>query len=202
MNTLDYIIIAILGISVLVGLWRGLISEVLALLTWIAAFWVAWVFGPGVSTHFERWISVASVRLLVGYGICFIAVLILGGLVRFFIQRLLESTGLDGTDRILGMIFGLARGLLLVALLVFLLSFTALVRDPLWQQSVLLPQFQGLVAWLDKELPQDVREHLHPISLPAHMPHVLPGVTPASAASSLFSPSAPSPAAAATTYKQ
>jgi membrane protein required for colicin V production len=87
MNAVDVIIIAVLLLSVLVGLWRGLISEVLALLTWIAAFWVAWKFGPAVSAHFDRMIQTPVLRLAVGYGLCFIAVLIVGALVRFGIHH-------------------------------------------------------------------------------------------------------------------
>ena len=76
MNAVDLIIIAVLALSVLVGLWRGLISEVLALATWIAAFWVAWTYGPDVSAHFEHSIQTPLLRLLVGYGLCFIGLLL------------------------------------------------------------------------------------------------------------------------------
>jgi membrane protein required for colicin V production len=177
MNAVDLIIIAVLAMSVLVGLWRGLISEVLALATWIAAFWVAWTYGPAVSAHFDRTIESPMVRLLVGYGLCFIGVLIVGALLRFVIQRLVDSTGLGGTDRLLGMIFGFARGVLLVTLMVFLVNLTSFAHQPMWQQSVLLPQFKGLAAWLEQEMPPNVREHLHPGNLPVHLPdlhNVLP----------------------------
>jgi membrane protein required for colicin V production len=169
MNAVDVIIIAVLLLSVLVGLWRGLISEVLALLTWIAAFWVAWKFGPAVSAHFDRMIQTPVLRLVVGYGLCFIAVLIIGALVRFGIQTLVDSTGLGGTDRLLGMIFGFARGLLLVTLIVFLVGLTSFAREPMWQQSTLLPQFKGLAAWLEEQLPANVREHLHPDDIPERL---------------------------------
>jgi membrane protein required for colicin V production len=198
MNAVDLIIIAVLALSVLVGLWRGLISEVLALATWVAAFWVAWTFGPAVSAHFDRTIETPVLRLLVGYGICFIAVLILGALVRFMIQKLVDGTGLGGTDRLLGMIFGFARGLLLVTLVVFLVSLTSFVHQPMWQQSTLLPQFKGLAAWLEQEMPADVREHLRPGNLPVHLQNlknVLPDSLPAHNSSS---PAAASSAANAT----
>lgn len=172
MNAVDVIIIAVLVLSVLVGLWRGLISEVLALLTWIAAFWVAWTYGPAVSGHFDRMIQSPVVRMVVGYGICFVAVLIVGGLIRFGIQMLVDSTGLGGMDRLLGMIFGFARGLLLVTLIVFLVNLTSFAREPMWQQSVLLPQFNGLAAWLEQQLPANVREHLHPDEVSEHLQHL------------------------------
>src|ERR1700758_5159379 len=192
MNAVDLIIIAVLALSVLVGLWRGLISEVLALVTWIAAFWVAWTYGPAVSTHFEHSIETPLLRLLVGYGLCFIGVLILGALVRFAIQALVDSTGLSGTDRLLGMVFGFVRGLLLVTLLVFLVDQTGFAREPLWQQSTLLPQFNSLAAWLEHEMPPNVRQHLHPENFQVHLPNLLPGNVPAH---STTSPAAASSAA-------
>jgi membrane protein required for colicin V production len=180
-NWTDYIILAVLGLSILIGLWRGLISEVLALAVWIAAFWVAWTFGPAVSVHFEHTIELPSARLIVGYGLCFIAVLILGALLRLAIDRLVESTGLSGTDRLLGMIFGFARGVLLVTLMVFLLGFTAFTRDPWWRESALLPQFQGMAAWLGEQVPQNVRRYLHPAASMLDRLPAVPGALPATA---------------------
>lgn len=191
MNWVDYIILGVLGLSVMIGLWRGLVSEVLALAIWITAFWVAWIFGPVLALHFEHIISLPSVRIIVGYGLCFVAVLILGALLRFVVNKLVESTGLSGTDRLLGMLFGFARGVLLVTLLVFLVGFTAFTRDPWWQRSVLLPQFQHVASWLEQHVPASVRDHLHPPAALTHLPSLPPALTnpisgamPASAASS------------------
>jgi membrane protein required for colicin V production len=175
-NWADYIIIAILGLSIMVGLWRGLISEVLALLIWVAAFWMAWTFGPALAAHFDPLISLPSARIIVGYGLCFVAVLILGALLRFAISRLVEGTGLSGTDRLLGMLFGFARGVLLVTLLVFLIGFTAFTRDPWWRQSVLLPQFQQVAAWLGQRVPPGVRDYLHPAAVLDHLPRLPPSL--------------------------
>jgi membrane protein required for colicin V production len=203
MNWTDYIIIGVLALSVFVGLWRGLISEVMALAIWIAAFWVAWSFGPAVARHFEHVIELPSARIIVGYGLCFVAVLILGALLRFVISRLVESTGLSGTDRLLGMLFGLVRGVLLVTLLVFLIGFTAFTRDPWWQQSVLLPQFQHVAAWLGQQVPPGVRDYIHPPAvldrlsgLPATLPASISGASPAPAATSIH-PASPAAASSA-----
>jgi membrane protein required for colicin V production len=201
MNWADYIILAVLGLSVLIGLFRGLISEVLALAVWVAAFWVAWTFGPSVASHFEHSIELPSARILVGYGLCFLAVLIAGALLRFLIGKLVEGTGLSGTDRLLGMLFGFARGVLLVTLAVFLLGFTAFTRDPWWRDSVLLPQFKGMAAWLGERVPDSVRGYLHPPALLDHLPALpaaVPGDTPASGHGT--HPAAASTAAPATTY--
>ena len=162
MNGTDWVILAILGLSILIGLWRGLIAELLSLVIWIAAFWVAAAFGPAVAAQFEHVITVPIARIGLGYALCFIAVLMLGALLRLLTRRLIWSTGLSGIDRLFGMLFGFVRGVLLVTLLVFLVGLTLFTREPWWQQSVLLPQFQGLAAWLGQNIPANVRDHLHP----------------------------------------
>ncbi|GAB3791229.1 CvpA family protein [Dyella agri] len=164
MNWIDYTILGVLGLSVLVGLWRGLVSEVLALVIWIAAFWVAWLLGPAVAERLHV-ITVPTLRVVAGYALCFVLVLVLGALLRFLVQRLLVSTGLSGTDRLFGMVFGLARGVLLVCLLVFLCQFTTFTREPPWQQSLLLPPFQSATIWLGQQVPPSVREHFHPATV-------------------------------------
>ncbi|MFC4527490.1 CvpA family protein [Dyella halodurans] len=201
MNWADYIILAVVGLSVLIGLWRGLISEVLGLVVWALAFWVAWMFGPAVAGYFEHSIQLPSARMLVGYGICFLVVLIAGALLRFLVSKLVEGTGLSGTDRLLGMLFGFARGVLLVTLAVFLLGFTAVIRDPWWNDSVLLPQFKGVAAWLGEQVPDSVRHHLNPPALLDHLPAlpaVVPGASPATEHKA--HPAATSTAATATSF--
>ena len=183
MNGIDYIILGVLAVSVLVGLWRGLVSELLSLAAWIAAFWVAWTFGPLVAAQLEHTIALPSARIGVAYGLCFVAVLILGALLRLVARRLVWSTGLGGLDRLLGMAFGLVRGVLLVTLVVFLLGFSGFTHSVWWRDSVLLPQFQGAAAWLGERVPPNVRRYLHPPAmpkLPSVLP-VLPGGSPAPA---------------------
>ncbi|HEX7339947.1 MAG TPA: CvpA family protein [Rhodanobacteraceae bacterium] len=170
MNWADYVIIAILALSVLMGLWRGLIAEVMALIVWIAAFWVAWLLGPRLAQAFAAFIDVPSVRVILGYVVCFVAVLLVGMLLKFIIDRLVEGTGLSGSDRLLGMVFGLLRGAILVTLLVFLLGFTPFTRDPWWHRSQLLPTFVTAANWMGQQLPDSVHRYLHP--QPTLLPHV------------------------------
>lgn len=162
MNWLDGIILGILALSVLIGLMRGLVAELLSLITWIAAFWVAAVFGPNVAALFEHSISLPIARIGLGYAICFFGILLLGALVRFAARRLIWSTGLTGIDRLLGVLFGFVRGALVVTIVVFLVGLTAVTRESWWQQSVLLPQFQVAAAWLGQNIPASVGDHLHP----------------------------------------
>jgi membrane protein required for colicin V production len=162
MNATDLVIVGILAISVLIGLWRGLIAELLSVVIWVAAFWVAATFGADLAAQFEHSISMPMARLALGYGLCFFGVLVLGAIIRFVTRRLIWGSGLSGIDRLFGMLFGFVRGVLLVTLMVFLIGLTGLTRDPWWQQSALLPQFQGMAAWLGQNVPASLRDHLHP----------------------------------------
>ncbi len=173
MNWADYTILAVLGLSVLMGLWRGFIGEVLALAIWVCAFWVAWLLGPVLAERFSASISTPSVRVILAYALCFIAVLVAGAIVTFLIRKLVEGSGLSGSDRLLGMVFGLARGLALVVLVVFLLGFTPFSADPWWRQSRLMPSFQQGARWLGERVPAGVARYLEPIGSMAR-PLLLP----------------------------
>jgi membrane protein required for colicin V production len=171
MTWVDYSIVAALVVSVLMGLWRGFIAEVLAIVCWVLAFWVAYAFGGALAEKFAASISVPSARLLLGYAICFIAVILAGAIVGFVLRKLVQSSGLTGSDRMLGMVFGLARGLVLVTLSVLLLGFTPFPRDSWWHESRLLPSFQISAEWLSARLPSEVAKYLDlrgvlPIELP------------------------------------
>jgi len=167
MNWADYAILAVLLLSVLMGLWRGFIGEVLALLCWILAFWVAWMFGPALAEHFSASISTPSVRVLLGYALCFITVLIAGAIVAFLMRKLVEGSGLSGSDRLLGMVFGLVRGFALVTLVVLLMGFTPFRRDPWWNESRLMPNFEVGARWLSHRLPAELARYIEPAQIMA-----------------------------------
>jgi membrane protein required for colicin V production len=173
MNWTDCIILGVLALSVLIGLFRGLIAEVLSLVIWVAAFWSTAIFGPIVTAQLAHSISSVPLRTFVGYGVCFVLVLVLGAIVRFTVRRLIWSAGLSGVDRLFGTVFGFVRGVLIVAVLVFLVGLTGFTKESWWRESTLAPQFQGLASWLGQavpaSIPASVRDHVHPEMLD-HMP--------------------------------
>lgn len=171
MNFADYLILGVLSLSVLFGLWRGLIGEVLALAIWATAAVVAWMFGPRLAQMFAARVEVPSLRLLLGYGLCFVGVLLAGMLLGFLVRKLVEGSGLSGSDRMLGMVFGLLRGLVVVTLTVLLLGFTPFPRDPWWRQSQLLPGFERAAMWLSARLPEDVNKYLEYGARALPVPH-------------------------------
>lgn len=154
LNAADIVILAVLALSVLMGLWRGFVGEVLALATWVAAFWVAWILGGRVAALYAHWLDAPSAGLVAGYLTCFLAVLVAGALVAWCARRVLGAGGLRGGDRALGGLFGLARGLLVVLLVVAALGATAVPREAgWWRGSLLLPPFESGARWLAERLP-------------------------------------------------
>jgi membrane protein required for colicin V production len=157
----DIVLIAILAISTLVGLWRGFVVEVMSLAVWIAAFWLAFAFGDDAAALFDGLVEAASARLFLGYAMLFVTALMVGGLATWLMGKLVKSTGLSGTDRILGLGFGLLRGAALACVLVLLMGFTPMPQDAWWQQSRLLPGFQRGAEWLRSWLPEAVTQYVN-----------------------------------------
>ena len=156
---IDYAIIGIIGLSILISLVRGFVREALSLVTWAAAIWVAFIFGNRLSQELVDLISSPTFRQLTSYGSLFLITLLLGALVNFLIAQLIEKTGLSGTDRVLGTIFGGARGLLIVTVLLMLAKLTAIPEETVWKKSLLIPHFQGLENILREQLPETIAEH-------------------------------------------
>lgn len=151
----DWCIIGIIGLSGLIGLIRGLVREVFSLAAWGAAVWVGLRYSRDLGVYLETAIPDPAARLAAAFVILFIASLLLAGVAAFLLNRLIETTGLSGTDRFLGLWFGLGRGVLVVAVLVLLASATPLPEDPWWKASKLIPPFQSLSLWLRDQIPSD-----------------------------------------------
>ena len=158
MNWLDYVIIGVIALSVIISVFRGFVREALSLLVWALAVWIGWTFFRDLAAHLTSWIDLPSLRLAAAMAILIVGVLIIGGLVTYLLGEIVERTGLSGTDRMLGMVFGAARGLLLVAVLVLLAGLTPLPQDPWWGDSLLVGYFEEMAIWLRDLLPSDVAE--------------------------------------------
>lgn len=154
---IDYVIIGIIALSSLVSLIRGFVREAFSLVAWVLSFWVAWNFFRDLAPHMT-WFTVPSVQLGVSFLILFLVTLMLGALVNYLLGQLVDKTGLTGTDRMIGVLFGLARGALLVAVMVLLAGLTPFPNDPWWQESQLIGYFQELALWLKSLLPADIGE--------------------------------------------
>jgi membrane protein required for colicin V production len=156
----DYAILAVIIVSLTVGALRGFIKEVFSLLVWSAAFLVAYHFAGDVAVLMEDAVTLPSARTAMGFSGLFIAVLLVGGLINYLLGRLVETTGLSGTDRLLGGIFGAARGLVLIVAVLLVCGFTPIPGDPWWKESQTIQRIMPLVTWAAAYLPESVMEHL------------------------------------------
>ncbi|HZJ81672.1 MAG TPA: CvpA family protein [Guyparkeria sp.] len=160
MTVVDWILLAIVLVSTAIALVRGFIREVISLITWIAAFGIALGFSQAAAVLVPDVVDIPSARVAIAFVALFVIVLILGGIISWAISRMVETTGLSGTDRSVGMVFGLLRGVLIVAGLLLLAGFTALPGENLWQDSLLIPHFQVVAQWLLAILPADVASNV------------------------------------------
>jgi len=160
MNWVDYAILAIIGASVLISLWRGFTKEALSLAGWIIAAWVSLTFADKLQALLAPHIEVPSLRLIVAFAILFIATLFLAGFINHLAVQVIKKTGLSGTDRMIGVFFGVARGCVVVAVLVLAAGMTPIPQDPWWNQSQLMHYFQDMAIWLRQYLPADIAKSI------------------------------------------
>lgn len=160
MNWVDYSILAILAISTLISLWRGFTREALSLAGWVIAAWVALTFANDLVLLLEPHIDAPSLRLLIAFAILFLATLLVAGIVNYLMVQLIQKTGLSGTDRLLGIFFGLARGIMVLAVLVLLAGMTPMPADEWWRESQFLHYFQDIALWIRQYLPEDIAANI------------------------------------------
>ena len=157
MLTIDYIIFAVFFVSVLVGLFRGFFREALSLVTWAIALWVAVQYSSLLEPLLAS-VSSPALRLWASRVLVFVLVLIAGGLINHFVHVLVSRTGLTGTDRVLGMMFGAARGGLLVGIIVIVLRLLELDQEPWWDQSRAIAWGEPVAQWLQTFLHDGLEE--------------------------------------------
>ena len=153
MTVFDYAVLAILAFSILISVIRGLTREVLALAAWAVGFIVASLFAADIAALLGPQVPDERVRLLVAFAGMFVAVLLAMSLLAMLVSRLVKGAGLGLEDRLLGGVFGLARGMLIVTVLVLAAGLTALPRQPEWRDAVLSGPFQSLAGDIKSWLP-------------------------------------------------
>ncbi|WP_438863453.1 CvpA family protein [Neptunicella sp.] len=147
MNWIDFAILGIILLSTLISLVRGFVKEAISLAVWIGAFFIASQFYADLAVYMTKFDD-AMIRNGVAIAILFVVTLILGGLLNYVVGQLVEHTGLSGTDRALGGVFGMLRGVLIVSALLFFMDvFTPAPQATWWQSSVLVPEFKVIVEW-------------------------------------------------------
>jgi membrane protein required for colicin V production len=161
MAWIDVVILALIALSAILSLFRGFVAEALALASWLVAFWVAMMFYEELGQWLSQWIAVPSAQKVTGFALLFICVLLLGAVVNYLAGKLVAKTGLTGTDKMLGVIFGVARGAVIVAILVLLAGLTPVPQDPWWQESQFLGYFEQLAMWMRDFLPAEISVNIN-----------------------------------------
>jgi len=156
----DYAVLGIIAVSILVGTLRGFIKEAFSLAVWAAAFLIAFQYSGALAQLLEEQIELPSARTSLAFSGLFLSVLLVGGLITFLIGKLVEKTGLSGTDRLLGGVFGSIRGLVLVLVLMLVAALTPVPQDPWWQQSRTIQSLMPLAEWSSQFLPDYILEHM------------------------------------------
>ena len=148
----DWAIIGVVTVSALISLIRGFVKEALSLLSWAVAFFVSVAFHSHAVGFLDSVIDKVYLREIVAYVLLFTITLVLGSLATHFIVMVVKRTGLSGTDRLLGMIFGTARGLIVVLAALILLPsmLTGIENDQWWKDSQLIPEFLLMKDWSEQ----------------------------------------------------
>lgn len=156
MSWVDLIIIVIIIISALISLVRGFVKESLSLASWILAGFIALRYFTPLADLLEPYIESPTIRTGTGFAILFVSSLIVGAIINFMASQLVTKTGLTGTDKSLGVVFGAARGVLIVTMLVLLAGLTPMPSEPWWNDSAMIEYFSDMANWIKDILPQDV----------------------------------------------
>jgi membrane protein required for colicin V production len=162
MSPVDIAIVIILLVSTLIGVFRGFIRETLSLISWVVAFYIAWTFAPLGAVYLEPYLSQPPLRIVAAFVAIFLVALISASIIAYLVYRLFALAGVGGIDRSLGLVFGVARGVLLVAVLILAGVYTDFATQPWWQTSKLVGFFSPITDFLLTLLPADVVENFKP----------------------------------------
>lgn len=160
MTGIDFAFIAVILISTLFSLLRGFVKEAISLTTWVVAMWISTTFASNLSNFMPETVENPAFRLGIAFVVLFIVTLILGMMVGILLKQIISKTGLSTLDRLLGTIFGLARGVLIVTVFVMLVSLTGIQEQEFWKASELVGRFQSLASWLQVYLPDDITSQI------------------------------------------
>lgn len=162
MQWVDLAIVGVVLLSTVFSIIRGFVREAISLTGWVMAIWLAITFEPDVQLHLDSFIEQEYIRRMMAFFALFLGTLLVFGLLGYLVGKFLMKAGLSGTDRMLGMIFGFARGLLIVLIPVIVAMRFGLADDPGWRDSMILPHMEALAIWLSEVLPPGMAEYIQP----------------------------------------
>lgn len=160
MTSFDYLVLAIIGLSIVLSVMRGLLAEVLSIMGWVAAFFVAKTYANQVVPMMPVDIPTESLRILAAFLMLFFATLLVASLLAIALSTIFKKIGLGWLNRLLGAFFGLARGLLIVCILVFLAGLTDAPKDERWRNAMFSAPIEALVVSLLPWVPVSIAKHI------------------------------------------
>lgn len=160
MTVFDYAVLGVVGVSLLLSVLRGFLREFLALAGWVVAFLVAKLYALQLAPLLPAAIPSEPLRLLAAFLILFLATLLVSSLLGIALSEVFKKIGLGWLDRILGAVFGLARGIIIVGVAVLLCGLTALPRDPFWRDAMFSAPLEALAMSTMPWLPQGIAKHI------------------------------------------
>lgn len=160
MTWLDYAFLAVLALSMLIGVWRGLVREVFSLVGWIAAFVAATLLAADGARLIPQDFATPLARTVICGVAIFLAVLVVASITGMLTSKAFRAAGLDVADRTLGGAFGFARGALICALAVLVAGMTTVPREPFWRQAALTAPLETAVIAAKPYLPRAVAERV------------------------------------------
>lgn len=159
MTVFDYSVVMVVAASLLLGMWRGVVGEIIALVAWILAFLAARAWGAELAQAFSA-IADPALRIVAGWMAVFVIVLIAMALLRLIVQGLLKALGMTVTDRLLGVMFGVARGLIIVMAFVAVGGMTSLPKEKWWSEAYFAAPLETAVLASRPWLPADVAKRI------------------------------------------
>jgi len=158
LNWFDFVIIAIIILSIVISFFRGFLREAVSLVTWVLALIIALKFALPFSHLLPAFIHSNTLRYLLSFMVLFLSVFTVGFIVNVIVKRLVDVTGLTIVDRMLGILFGTARGLIAVGVILMFISVTSMQNTAWAKTSQLAPEISPLVGWLDGFLPEQMQD--------------------------------------------
>jgi membrane protein required for colicin V production len=160
MTWIDILILCTLALSVIVGLLRGLVFELMSLVGWLVAYLGAGWLSPYIAPYIPVGPAASSVNHAAAFAAAFVMVLLVWSIISRLVRLLLHATPLSIVDRLLGALFGSTRGVLAVLALITVLGLTPMARSPAWHASVLTPWFKTILQELKPVLPAQLSQRL------------------------------------------
>lgn len=160
MTVFDYIVMSMIALSVIIGGWRGVVYEVLSLLGWMVAYFVARLFAHSLAPHMPAALGSDATQTAAAFAALFLGVLVVSGVVSILLSKLVKFVGLGWLDSLLGALFGLARGTFFVLLLVLLAGLSDLPQEAFWRDAKLSKPTQDAALFVKGWLPSNVAERV------------------------------------------